>query len=114
MPETADQFIGRLRDAFERAQREQDSLPLSFPSPVRDMFFDVVVKKLMDEDVPHQPVSCQGCQVFALGMALSAIGWEDPKARRPATPKKRMAALMEQVTIALEFIGKLHDQALHR
>ena len=113
MADNVDQYIERLRNAFERAQREQDSLPLSVPSPTRDMFYDFVVKKLMDEDVPHQPALCQQCQGFALAMALSAIGWEDQKAPRPATPEERMEALIEQVTIALAFLGKLHEQALH-
>ena len=114
MADNVDQYIERLRNALERAQREQDSLPLSVPSPTRDMFYDFIVKKLMDEDLPHHAASCQGCQGFALSMSLSALGWEDPKAPRPATPKERMETLMEQMRIALAFLEKLHGQALHR
>ena len=111
MTETAGQFIGRLREAFERAQREQDSLSLSIPSPIRDMFFDFVVRKVLEKDEPHVAASCEGCQRFALQMALSALGWEDPAVPRPSAAAERMAALTEQVSIALEYVEKLHQKA---
>ena len=111
MPETADQFIGRLRDAFERAQAEQDRLALSIPSPLRDMFFDYVVRKVLEKERPHVAAACEGCQTYALQMALSALGWEDRTAPRPSNVKERMAVLTEQVGIALEYVEKLHKKA---
>ena len=110
MPETADQFIGRLKAAFERAQAEQDRLALSIPSPLRDMFFDFIVRKILEKERPHVAASCEGCQGFALSMALSALGWDDRGAPRPSSVKERMAALLEQVSIALEYVGKLHQK----
>ena len=111
MRETADQFIERLRHAFERAQQEQDELALTVPSPLRDMFFDFVVRKLLERQERHVAASCEGCQGFALRMALSALGWDDPEAPRPSNVKERMAVLTEQVGIALEYVEKLHQKA---
>ena len=112
MPETADQFIGRLRDAFERAQRERESLDYTIPSPLRDMFFDFVVRRVLEKDEPHVAAACERCQAFALQMALTALGWEDRTAPLPSNVKERMAVLTEQVTIALEYVERLHQKAL--
>ena len=115
MPETADQFIGRLRDAFERAQRERESLDYTIPSPLRDTFFDLVVRAVLKEKkVPHAAASCEGCQEWALRIALSALGWENREAPRPSATAERMAVLLEQVGIALEYVEKLHQKALDR
>ena len=112
MPETADQFIERLRNAFERAHRERESLDYTIPSPLRDMFFDFVVRRVLEKDERHVAAACERCQAFALQMALTALDWQDPMAPRASTAAARMAALTEQVTIALEYVEKLHQQAL--
>ena len=104
-------FIGRLKAAVERAQEETDLLPLSVPSPLRDRFFSHLMDELT-EDNTHRSDHCEGCRGYALQMALSALGWQDQMAPRPATAKMRMEALIEQVTIALRFLQKLHEEGV--
>ena len=106
-------FIGRLRAAVERAQQETDQLPLSIPSPLRDRFFSHLMDELAEDD-SHDLGHCPGCMSYAISMALAALGWEDRQRRRPATAKERMEALLEQVTIALRFLDKLHHEGLSR
>ena len=101
-------FITRLREALERAQQETAQLSLSIPSPIRDRFFSLIMEELTRDDT-HRAEHCEGCRAYALQMALSALGWEDRNALRPASPKERMEALLEQVTIALRFLDKLHE-----
>ena len=104
-------FIAKAREAIVRAQQETDSLSLSVPSPLRDSFFNIIISRLLKED--HHAEHCQMCVAAALSMALSALSWEDRNAPRPATATERMAALTEQITIALRYLDKLESTGLH-
>ena len=109
MDKDQEAHIDRVRAAFERAQQETDQLPLRVPGPLRDQFFSTLMEDLLQD--PHRTDHCEGCRAYALSMALSALGWSDLNAPRPATAKERMDALFEQVTAALQFLDKLHERA---
>ena len=106
MDKDQEAHIDRVRAAFNRAQQEADQLPLSVPGPIRDQFFTFLMNDLLEG--PHRTDHCEGCRTYALNMALSALGWSDLNAPRPATAKERMDALFAQVTAALQFLDKLH------
>ena len=104
-------FITRLREALERAQQETAQLSLSIPSPLRDNFFHTLMQGLLGEE-PHRTEHCQACMAIAHNMAVSALGWGDQNAARPATAQDRMKMLTEHVTFALRFLDKLHKEGL--
>ena len=102
------EFIRRLNNVFCEAQQALNELPLSIPGPLRDQFFAMIVTDLMEE--PHRSGHCPKCMEYAHSMALSALGWQDLAAPRPATPQERMDALQEQIRIALRFLDSLEKE----
>jgi hypothetical protein len=101
-------YISRLDDAVRSAHEAVDQLPLSTPAPVRDQFFGMIVNGLME--LPHRSEHCPDCMSYAHSMAISALGWQDANAPRPATAQERMDALQEQMRIALDFLNSLNDK----
>lgn len=94
--------ISRMIGALQHAQEETDMLPVNLPGPLKDRAFDFIVTTLLSG--PDSSYTCPSCSNLALSMALSALGWEDRAAPRPASPKERMDALIDQMKIAWEFL----------
>ncbi len=114
MPEDFDRLLGEvdrataLRDAFIRASEVVGQIPLTeLSGPLRDH----ITLSIYDHIRPHCAADCQSCMDKAMHMSIVALGWDDAKTPRGSV-QERMDALKAQYTIALEFIGGLHDRSM--
>lgn len=96
----------KLYDAFMRANEVVNRIPTTvLAGPMRDHVLHNLAEKFAEG--PHRAAHCPHCMQMAHAMAVTALGWDDKAAPRPATAAERMDALMEQFAMALFFLDDI-------